>query len=246
MKIYDFDGMFDEKLSDYIAKNSGKYKEEEREDVIPRLYKKFGETVIKSLGLTPVQFFSRMDDGELLRSLKTYLKNGVPVPEYLCTEIEKRSMTEMLLPLLHGSEGERDYAMTLIGADSRAVDTYLDILTSSGDEEVKNRCVELIKEQADRVSARVLDYYKKGVDKEFMLEILSRTVIPSEEVFTVLLNEFRTDADNIPMHASYLAAYGDERALPYLLDKIDEEGISFIEYQELKFAIEALGGEYTK
>ena len=48
------------------------------------------------------------------------------------------------------------------------------------------------------------------------------------------------------MHASYLAAYGDERALPYLLDKIDEEGITFVEYQELKFAIEALGGEYSK
>ena len=48
------------------------------------------------------------------------------------------------------------------------------------------------------------------------------------------------------MHASYLAAYGDVRALPYLLDRIDGEEINFVEYQELKFAIEALGGEYTK
>ena len=48
------------------------------------------------------------------------------------------------------------------------------------------------------------------------------------------------------MRASYLAAYGDERALPVLLDKIDEEGITFIEYQELKYAIESLGGSYEK
>ena len=48
------------------------------------------------------------------------------------------------------------------------------------------------------------------------------------------------------MLAGYLASYGDERALPYLLDKIDEEGISYVEFQELKYAIEALGGEYTK
>ncbi len=34
--------------------------------------------------------------------------------------------------------------------------------------------------------------------------------------------------------------------MKYLLDKIDEEGINFIEYRELKYAIEALGGEYTK
>ena len=48
------------------------------------------------------------------------------------------------------------------------------------------------------------------------------------------------------MRASYLAAYGDERALPILLDKIDEEDITFIEYQELKYAIESLGGSYEK
>ena len=66
-----------------------------------------------------------------------------------------------------------------------------------------------------------------------------------ERVFEILLNEFRGGED-VPMCAGYLASYGDERALPYLMDKIDEEGISYIEFQELKYAIEALGGEYTK
>ena len=79
-----------------------------------------------------------------------------------------------------------------------------------------------------------------------MLEILSRVTQKNDKIFNVLLNEFRGDAENIPMHASYLAAYGDARALPYLLDRIDGEEINFVEYQELKFAIEALGGEYTK
>ena len=79
-----------------------------------------------------------------------------------------------------------------------------------------------------------------------MLEIMSRITVRDEGVFDVLIKEFRSDPDNVPMHASYLAAYGDGRALKYLLDKIDEDGITFVEYQELKFAIEALGGEYTK
>ena len=48
MKLYDFDAMFDEKLSAYIAKNKGKYTENEWEDVIPKLYKAFGDTFIKS------------------------------------------------------------------------------------------------------------------------------------------------------------------------------------------------------
>ena len=48
------------------------------------------------------------------------------------------------------------------------------------------------------------------------------------------------------MHASYLAAYGDERALPVLLEKIEDRSIGFVEFQELKYAIEALGGEYNE
>ena len=48
------------------------------------------------------------------------------------------------------------------------------------------------------------------------------------------------------MHASYLAAYGDARALPVLMEVIDRDDIDYVEFQELKFAVEALGGEYTK
>ena len=91
-----------------------------------------------------------------------------------------------------------------------------------------------------------IENYEKGIEKEFMLEIMSRSVVQSEKVFQILLKEFRCDPENIPLHASYLASYGDSRALEYLLDKIDEEGISFIEYKELLLAIEALGGTYDK
>ena len=48
------------------------------------------------------------------------------------------------------------------------------------------------------------------------------------------------------MRASYLAAYGDERALPHLLERIEDRTIGFVEFQELKYASEALGGEYDE
>lgn len=246
MKLYDFDGMFDEKLSEYIAKNSGKYKEEEWEEIIPKLYKKFGDTVIKSIGKTPREFYAEMTDAELVRSLKAHIREGVPVSEFLCTEIESRKLAESLMPMLDGTPSEREYAMNIIGSDDRAIKKYMQILAGTDDEDLKNRCADYIKEKADLVVDEALENYRKGVDKELMCEIMSRSVVRNEDIFEILLKEFRGDVENIPMHASYLAAYGDERALPYLLDKIDEEGISFIEYQELKFAIEALGGEYEK
>ncbi len=122
----------------------------------------------------------------------------------------------------------------------------MQMLLNEEDADFKDRLADCIKEKADLVIKDAVENYEKGAEREYMLEIMSRTVIPDEKIFKILLNEFRSDIDNIPLHASYLASYGDARALEYLLDKIDEEGISFIEYKELLMAIEALGGTYKK
>lgn len=246
MKLYDFDGMFDEKLTEYITAHAAEHTEAEWEDIIPQLYKQFGDTKIKSLGKTPNEFYGEMSDDELIKSLRAHLKQDVPVSEFLCSAIESRKMADKLLPLLDGKDGEREYAMNLIGADDKAIPKYMEMLIATEDEDLKNRCVDFIKEKADLVLDDVIECYKEDVEPEHMLEIMSRSVVKKDEIFNILLKEFRTDPDNVPMNASYLAAYGDERALEYLLEKIDEEGITFVEYQELKFAIEALGGEYKK
>ncbi len=246
MKLYDFDGMFDEKLAEYIRKNGDKHKEKEWEDIIPKLYARFGETVIKSLGKSPNAYYAEMDDETLVAQLKAHLKQGVSVSEFLCNAIESRNMSKLLLPLLSGTEDEISYALNLIGADRAALDEYMRLLICSDSEDVRNTCVDYIKEFADDVKDKALELYKEGTRKEYMLEILSRCVVRDDEIFDILIKEFRGDAENVPMHASYLAAYGDERALPYLLDKIDEEGISYVEFQELRYAIESLGGTYEK
>ena len=246
MKLYDFDGMFDKKLSDYISKNAGKYKEDEWEDIIPKLYKQFGDVYIKPVGNTPNGFYAAMSDTELVSALKTHLKQGVPVSEFLCAAIEKRNAVQLLMPLLDGSEDEREYAVNLIGADDGAIKKYMAMLADDYDEDFKSRLADNIKQKADLVTAEAVANYENGVEKEFMLEIMSRSVVPDEKIFKILVNEFRSNPENVPLHASYLAAYGDNRALEYLLDKIDEDGISFIEYKELLLAIEALGGTYDK
>lgn len=245
MKLYDFDGMFDEKLSEYVKKNADKHKEKEWEDIIPKMYARFGDTVIKSLGKSPNQYYAEMDDNQLVAQLRAHLKQGVAVSEFLCNAIEGRKIENLLIPLLSGTDDEIAYALNLLGACREALPEYMRLLTTSESEDVRNTCVDYVKEFADDVKNDALAYYKKGVQREYMLEILSRCVVRDDEIFDILIKEFRT-GDDVPMHASYLASYGDERALEYLLDKIDEEGISFIEYQELKYAIESLGGSYEK
>lgn len=247
MKLYDFDGMFEEKLAGYIKRNPRGYTEKQWEDVIPAMYAKFGDTVVRSIGKTPNQFYAEQSDEELVASLRAHLKKGVPVSEYLCSAIEGRDMKHLLIPLLSGSEDETAYALNLIGASKSALPEYMRLLISSESEDVRNTCVDYVKEFADDVKEEALKYYRSGVRSEYMLEILSRCKARDEDIFEILLAAFRTADDGVlALRASYLAAYGDERALPYLTDRIEDEAISYADFQDLKFAIEALGGTYEK
>ncbi len=103
MKLYDFDGMFDKKITGFIEKNAGKYSESQLEDIIPKLYKQFGDVYIKSVGNTPNGFYSAMTDAELVSALRAHLKQNVPVSAFLCDAIEGRDAVSLLIPLLDGS-----------------------------------------------------------------------------------------------------------------------------------------------
>ena len=247
MKLIDFDGLFDEKLTQYMEENKNKYTEKQWEDVIPRLYKKFGDTYVSKVKCTPKEYYAKMTDEELVQTLEAHLQSDVPAPEFLCAEIESRGAVETLTPMLLGEDVQAAaYALNLIGDDTRAFEAYFTILEKDlADEEVQSDVVEIFKLHADEVKTRAYENYEKGVAKEYMLEILSRVKVGEERIYAALLSAFES-GENVPMHASYLAAYGDERALSHLLDKIEDTTIGFVEFQELKYAIEALGGEYDE
>lgn len=247
MKLIDFDGLFDEKLAQYMAQNKNKHTEREWEDVIPKLYKKFGDTKIAKIGCTPKEYYARMSDTELVETLKAHIAEDVPVPEFLCTEMENRGVVETLLPLLDTEEEQAvSYAINLIGEDERAFDAYFAIITENRlTEDIRSDITDILRAHADMVKEKAKTFYEEDRGREYMLEILSRAKQREEWIFELLLNEFRT-FDLVSTRAGYLAAYGDERALPYLLQRIEDRTIGFVEFQELKYAIEALGGEYNE
>lgn len=247
MKLIDFDGLFDEKLAIYMSQNKNKHTEKEWENVIPKLYKKFGDTRIAKIGCTPKEYYARMSDVDLVETLKGHLTQDVPVPEFLCTEIENRGVEDILLPLLQEEdEVAVSYAINLIGEDEKAFDSYFSILTKNRlTEDIRSDVTDILRAHADIIKDKAKTFYGQGIATEYMLEILSRAKERDESIFELLLKEFRT-FDNVATRAGYLAAYGDERALPYLLERIEDRTIGFVEFQELKYAIEALGGEYNE
>ena len=248
MELIDFDGLFDEKLTVYMEEKKNKYTEKQWEDVIPRLYKKFGDTYVAKVGCTPKEYYAKMSNTELVETLSAHLRSSVPVPEFLCNELESRNDVESLLPLL----GEKDsatqsYAINLILDDKRAYEAYFALLCDEeADADVRDDVAEIFKQNADEVREKVLKAYKDGIAKEYMLEIMSRVIFRSDEIYGILIDEFISSGERAPIRASYLAAYGDTRALPILLERIEDRSIGFVEFQELKYAIEALGGEYNE
>ncbi len=246
MKPIDFDGLFDQKLAKYLKENAGKFTEKQWEDKIPLLYQKFGDTYLKSIGFTPREYYKRMCDKELVDTLLAHIKEEVPVSDFLCRELESRDCPEEILPLLECKDEQLlMLAVNLAGANPIAFDAYFALLKGEADREIKDAVVDQLKVNADAAKARALAFLNEGMEKELMLEVLSRVKERDETVYEVLLNAFR-EGEDLPMHASYLAAYGDSRALPVLLERIAGEDINFLEFRELKYAIEALGGEYTE
>ncbi len=248
MELIDFDGLFDEKLAIYMEEKKGKYTEKQWEDVIPKLYKKFGDTYVAKVGCTPKEYYARMSDAELVETLSGHLANDVPVPEFLCAEIESRDNVEMLFPLLKSVDtATQSYAVNMILDDKRAYGAYFSLLCNEdASEDVRDDIADIFKRNADDVRDKALQAYKDGIAKEYMLEILSRVTVQTDAIFDILMDEFKDAGERTPMRASYLAAYGDVRALPVLMERIENREIGFVEFQELKYAIEALGGEYNE
>lgn len=247
MNLIDFDKMFDVKLTRLMEENKQKYTEKQWEDMIPKLYQKFGDTYVAKIKCTPKQYYANMTDSELVECLRAHLKEDIPTPEFLCAEIENRGESQTLLPLLQSEDlTEIAYALNLLGDNEDAYATYFTMLTQNGaDEDIRSDITDIFKTHADKMKDKALEAYNAGLGKEYMLEILSRVKERDDVVFDVLLKAFLS-GEETPMRASYLASYADERALPYLLKKIEDRSIGFVEFQELKYAIEALGGEYNE
>ena len=248
MKLIDFDEKFNKKVAQMLEAHAGERTEEEWEDEIAKAYRRFGDTYMAALGKTPRQYFAEMEDKQLVETLKEYLLQEVSVPDLLCGEIESRGVFPALLDLLRETDEELvHYALNLIGNDGRALARYVQMLSCEEyDEHVKDALADLLKTKADEVKELVLPLVSTQ-DRAYALEILSKCAVRDDRVYDALMTAFRTGEDEeVPLYAGYLASYGDERALPALTERIEREDIDFVTFQELKFAIEALGGEYTK
>lgn len=243
-QLIDFDGIFDERIAVYMKENAGKYSEAQWEQLIPKLYRKFADTYLKSAGSKPKDYYADMSGKELVETLEAHKRENVPISDFLCREIECRNCPEELLPLITGPDEDlAEIALRLSGGSEKALSVYFNVLAGDFPEARKEAAREWILENAAAGKELALSFYGRGIERAFMLEVLSRGRDGDERVLETLLKAFRTAEEDLPMFAGFLAAYGDERALPVLKEFLAREDLNYLEYRELRYAVEALGGE---
>ena len=190
MKLVDFDGMFDKKLSAFVKKNAGKFTAEQLEDMIPSLYSKFGDTAISSLGASPRGYYAAMGDEELVKCLCAHEKNGVPVSAFLARELEGRpACRAALIAMLPSADGRlARRIVAVLGGVSEAIPAYMSLLTACGedDDDLKESLADFIKENADLVKEQAIANYRADTERPLMLEELSWVKVHDDRIFDIL------------------------------------------------------------
>lgn len=253
LKVIDVDGLFSEFISDYVYKNVGKTSPEEIENRVSELYLEFGDRKLPALdGLSPNEYYKKATAKELVELLKRHLDNGVEVPDFLCEALtEKEDGATALIDGLKKSEEEQLllYLMNMLdGKDlTSALERLINLIEWDYTEPVREQATAMLYDYANAVKDLLLSRIDQVdmVRRACFVEILSHAE-KDQRVFDLLIEEFLKNQNQIPLYAGYLGKYGDEKALPYLYEAIEKEKIDYNDFEELRFAIETLGGEYTK
>ena len=245
----DIDALFDAYLNDFIEKNGDVLSPTEIEKRISILYEEFGNIPCKELGgHTPIEYLKTMPTEELIECFKEGIEEGESASDYVCKALETRiDAEEELLKMALGEDEELSICsinvLANMGAE-KSLKRFVDVLNSKKiPTTVCDVMTEALCSNADLIKEDVLKVYNpNGPGAESFEEVLSN-MSKDERVFKLLYASFLNNKSNLAINASYLAKYGDDRALTVLYSTIKRNDISIIEYSEIKNAIEKLGGE---
>ena len=256
MKCINFDREFEKYMGAWVKENSEKYKDnmDVIENMMPDVYMEFLQKPAGFLdGMAPQDYFEQFDDaGMLVDWLCQYIKEGVPVPDLLLERITElgEAAEKSLLALLVREDLPEEVQMTAISLlremESREpMGRYIDWIASLEEPSDKgDLCAEALLSMGAEVVEPVLTALARAgqAGRDIFADILSN--YPGDDrIYELLAERFATRDERRALFASYLAKFGDERAIPMLTKAAQSPDVNYLDYVEIVNAIEALGGE---
>ena len=252
IKIIDLDSVFQKYIEKFVMDNIGKIDPEDIENKISDLYLTFGDEKNDLLdGFSPNLYYKKYDISTLLEALKEHVDKNVPISDYLCEAIIDKKDVDLIVKYLLNDVSDQFtvYLLNLLNDCGGKLPTsrLIEFLLYDYSNTVFELATEMLKSEANFVKERLLEVFDDldVLKKEAVCEILSNANI-DERITKLLLLELRNNPEKLPLYVSFLVKYNDESVLPYLYEKIEDDKISYADFEELRFAIESLGGNYNK
>lgn len=255
MQLIDFDGRFAAYTRNWMEAHSDDFDDpDEMELEMPALYQRFLDTPAQWLsGLKPGEYFSQWRDADILVRLMTdYLDHSVSLPDMLLNRItelgDKAALSlNRLIEDEAVSNEKKMLAITLLRELGSALPLGQYIAWQCGRDDIDELCdnaLETLEGRGEEVRPLLLEALEGAspAGKEALLSVLSR--YPGDErILSGLLDLLASRPQRKAILAAYLGRLGDAGALPALMALANEEALNYLDYIELRSAIEALGGE---
>ena len=254
MQLIDFDSRFADYLKAWMAAHEDDFADpDDMELAVPELYDTFLDSPADWLdGRKPGQYFDQWSDPALLINwVGEYLAHRVSLPDMLLNRIValgERAEGPLCALLQQEDKGEqRMLAITLLRemGSMRPMQQYVDWQCDRGQEdELCDNALDSLEQMGEAARPLLLEALEGAslYGKEALLSLLSR-LAPDERVLEGLLELLARLPGRRAVIAAYLGRLGDDRALPALQAEAQREDLGYLDYIELRSAIEALGGE---
>ena len=253
MKIIDFDAYFTDVLNDWIEKNQSRFKKpDDMEDEVPDVYLRWLNTPAEWLdGAKPGEYYAQFDNSaELCQNLKDYIHEGISVPDPLLDRLSELADEQALLDMAKDKSAPCEARMAAIEI-LREIESTLPMVDfirwqveRDDEDDILDNALESLRQMGDgvRKAARIAFTAADEAGKEALLDVLA-DYPGDEDVFQYTLKQFLTQKDKRALFAGYLAKLDDDRALEHLLDVAESDDVSYMDFIEIRSAIERLGSE---
>jgi len=256
MKCIDFDKQFERYTRKWMEINAEKYKNnmDVIEAMMPEVYMEFLEKKADWLNdLSPIEYFAQYEDAQMLTDwMCAYYEQGVPVPDLLLERITElgEAAEKALCALPFANDVNHEAALTAISLlreleSTALVRDYIRFIASLEEADEKaDMCAESLEAMGDQVVEPILSLLGDATQtgRDIFADILSN--YPGDDrIFELLEERFIHCVDRRALFASYLAKFGDDRALPVLINAAQDDAVNYLDYVEIVNAIDALGGE---
>ncbi|MDR3050454.1 MAG: hypothetical protein LBU67_01865 [Oscillospiraceae bacterium] len=256
MKCIDFDARFSAYVTRWMQANTARYKGnmESMEARMPALYLRWINAPASWLGgATPAQYMDGFDDpAQLVDWMCGYFAQGVPVPDLLLERIVALGdgAAVRLDALLARDDVPADARLTAIALLRELCSTlpmaryiaWIAACPAAGERE--DMAAESLRGMGQEAVPLMLDALPQATPagEELFLDILCN--YPGDpRIFDLAMRKFAQETERRALFAGYLGKLGDAQALSALVQAVQNPATHYLDFIELRNAIEELGGD---